>query len=127
MNIPGTVGGAVKMNANAYGGELARVLEWADVATPAGHRPPRARPSSSFSLPPLQPRPARGRGRASFALEAAAPATVKATLAEMRASPPGGAAVGHQDLRLAPSRTPTTPAPRGAARACCWTRPGAAG
>src|SRR6185436_7964046 len=26
INIPGTVGGAVKMNANAYGGELGRVL-----------------------------------------------------------------------------------------------------
>ena len=36
VNIPGTVGGAVRMNANAYGGELARVLEWVDVATPAG-------------------------------------------------------------------------------------------
>ena len=28
VNIPGTVGGAVRMNANAYGGELERVLEW---------------------------------------------------------------------------------------------------
>jgi len=36
VNIPGTVGGAVRMNANAYGGELARVLEWVDVATAAG-------------------------------------------------------------------------------------------
>src|ERR1700759_5788320 len=30
VNIPGTVGGAVRMNANAYGGELARALEWVD-------------------------------------------------------------------------------------------------
>ncbi len=36
VNIPGTVGGAVKMNANAYGGELERVLEWVDVAGAAG-------------------------------------------------------------------------------------------
>src|SRR5437588_282800 len=36
VNIPGTVGGAVRMNANAYGGELARVLEWVQVATAAG-------------------------------------------------------------------------------------------
>src|ERR671916_1736362 len=28
VNIPGTVGGAVRMNANAYGGDLTRVLEW---------------------------------------------------------------------------------------------------
>ncbi len=32
VNIPGTVGGAVRMNANAYGGELARTLRWVDVA-----------------------------------------------------------------------------------------------
>ena len=42
INIPGTVGGAVKMNANAYGGELGRVLESVTLhrrgrrATPAG-------------------------------------------------------------------------------------------
>ena len=36
VNIPGTVGGAVRMNANAYGGELARVLAWVDVVTAAG-------------------------------------------------------------------------------------------
>jgi UDP-N-acetylmuramate dehydrogenase len=36
VNIPGTVGGAVRMNANAYGGELERVLEWVEVATADG-------------------------------------------------------------------------------------------
>jgi len=36
VNIPGTLGGAVRMNANAYGGELGRVLEWVELATPAG-------------------------------------------------------------------------------------------
>jgi len=35
INIPGTAGGAVKMNANAYGGQLARVLEWVDVCSPS--------------------------------------------------------------------------------------------
>jgi UDP-N-acetylenolpyruvoylglucosamine reductase len=33
VNIPGTVGGAVRMNANAYGGELEPVLEWVQIAT----------------------------------------------------------------------------------------------
>src|SRR6478672_227729 len=36
INIPGTAGGAVRMNANAYGGELGRVLEWVEIATAAG-------------------------------------------------------------------------------------------
>jgi UDP-N-acetylmuramate dehydrogenase len=36
VNIPGTVGGAVRMNANAYGGQLAEVLEWVDICSAAG-------------------------------------------------------------------------------------------
>ena len=36
VNIPGTVGGAVRMNANAYGGELARALDWVDVTSASG-------------------------------------------------------------------------------------------
>jgi UDP-N-acetylmuramate dehydrogenase len=36
VNIPGTVGGAVRMNANAYGGELGRVLDWVEVGTADG-------------------------------------------------------------------------------------------
>jgi UDP-N-acetylmuramate dehydrogenase len=34
--IPGTVGGAVAMNAGAYGAEVKDTLAWAEVATPAG-------------------------------------------------------------------------------------------
>ncbi len=34
--IPGTIGGAVAMNAGAYGAEIKDVLEWAEVATPSG-------------------------------------------------------------------------------------------
>jgi UDP-N-acetylmuramate dehydrogenase len=36
VNIPGTAGGAVRMNANAYGGQLGEVLEWVDVCTAGG-------------------------------------------------------------------------------------------
>ena len=35
VNIPGTVGGAVKMNANAYGGDLSAVLDWVEIASAA--------------------------------------------------------------------------------------------
>ncbi|RKK01851.1 UDP-N-acetylmuramate dehydrogenase [Pseudoroseomonas wenyumeiae] len=34
--IPGSIGGAVAMNAGAYGAEVKDVLDWAEIATPAG-------------------------------------------------------------------------------------------
>ncbi|WP_242531138.1 UDP-N-acetylmuramate dehydrogenase [Roseococcus thiosulfatophilus] len=34
--IPGSLGGAVAMNAGAYGREMRDVLDWAEIATPAG-------------------------------------------------------------------------------------------
>ncbi len=34
--IPGTIGGAVAMNAGAYGGEIAHVLDWAEIVTRGG-------------------------------------------------------------------------------------------
>jgi len=36
VGIPGTVGGAVAMNAGAYGGDVRGALDWAEVATPDG-------------------------------------------------------------------------------------------
>jgi UDP-N-acetylenolpyruvoylglucosamine reductase len=84
VNIPGTVGGAVKMNANAYGGDLSRVLEWVDVATPAGTE--RRRPDQlGFAYRRSNLGPREIVASASFALAPAEPAAVKATLAEMRA------------------------------------------
>lgn len=84
VNIPGTVGGAVKMNANAYGGDLSRALEWVDVATPAGTD--RRDPGDlGFSYRSSNLAPREIVSRASFGLAPADPAEVKATLAAMRA------------------------------------------
>jgi UDP-N-acetylenolpyruvoylglucosamine reductase len=83
VNIPGTVGGAVKMNANAYGGELGKVLEWVDIATPgAAERRTPDRLGFEYRRSNLQPREIVA--RASFKLEPAYPERVKATLAGMR-------------------------------------------
>lgn len=84
VNIPGTVGGAVKMNANAYGGDLSRVLEWAEVATPDGAER-RVPADFDFSYRRSNLGAREVVARASFCLEPADPAEVKTTLADMRA------------------------------------------
>jgi UDP-N-acetylenolpyruvoylglucosamine reductase len=83
VNIPGTVGGAVRMNANAYGGELARTLEWVDVCSGAGVE--RRTPDQlGFSYRRSNLGDGEVVSRASFKLEPSDPESVKATLAEMR-------------------------------------------
>ena len=83
VNIPGTVGGAVKMNANAYGGELGRVLEWVDVATPDGRE--RRRPEElGFAYRSSNLGPREVVARVSFALEPGDPERIKGVLADMR-------------------------------------------
>ncbi|HEX5195185.1 MAG TPA: UDP-N-acetylmuramate dehydrogenase [Solirubrobacteraceae bacterium] len=83
VNIPGTVGGAVRMNANAYGGELARALEWVDVVTAAGTE---RRSPDTFAFAYRRSNLGAGEivARARFALEEAGSDDVKATLADMR-------------------------------------------
>ncbi len=83
VNIPGTVGGAVRMNANAYGGELSSALEWVDVATPDGVA--RRRPADlGFSYRRSNLGPREVVARACFALSEADVDDVKGTLASMR-------------------------------------------
>ncbi|HEX4436736.1 MAG TPA: UDP-N-acetylmuramate dehydrogenase [Solirubrobacteraceae bacterium] len=83
VNIPGTLGGAVRMNANAYGGELGKVLEWVELAGPEGvtRRGPEelglAYRSSNLA-------PGEIVARAALLLVRADPAEVAATLLEMR-------------------------------------------
>jgi UDP-N-acetylenolpyruvoylglucosamine reductase len=83
INIPGTAGGAVRMNANAYGGELARVLEWVEICT-AGGVERRAPGELGFRYRSSNLRAGEIVSRAAFALAEAEPAAVKAILAEMR-------------------------------------------
>lgn len=83
VNIPGTVGGAVRMNANAYGGELGRVLEWVDVCT-AGGTDRRAPEDLDFSYRRSNLRPGEVVSRASFGLADGDVDEIKATLATMR-------------------------------------------
>jgi len=85
VNIPGTVGGAVKMNANAYGGDLARVLEWVDLATSTGTQR-RAPDQLGFRYRGSNLERGEIVARASFALSDAEPDSVKATLADMRSA-----------------------------------------
>jgi UDP-N-acetylmuramate dehydrogenase len=83
VNIPGTVGGAVRMNANAYGGELARALEWVDV-TSAGETVRRAPDELGFAYRRSGLGPGEVVARAAFALAPAPTEDVKRTLSEMR-------------------------------------------
>jgi UDP-N-acetylenolpyruvoylglucosamine reductase len=83
VNIPGTVGGAVRMNANAYGGELGRVLESVTVCTAKGAE--RRRPEElGFRYRGSDLGSGEVVAEAGFALEEADPADVKATMADMR-------------------------------------------
>jgi UDP-N-acetylmuramate dehydrogenase len=84
VNIPGTVGGAVRMNANAYRGELASVLEWVDVVSAAGTER-RVPEELGFAYRHSNLAPGEIVARASFVLAPADPEAVKATLADMRA------------------------------------------
>ncbi len=85
VNIPGTVGGAVRMNANAYGGELARTLAWVQIVSAAGDE--RRTPDQlGFAYRRSNLGPGEIVARAAFALTPADPEAVKATIGEMRSA-----------------------------------------
>ena len=83
VNIPGTAGGAVKMNANAYGGQLARILAWVDVCTFEG-RDRRQPEQLGFAYRSSNLGAEEVVARASFLLAPGDPAAIGATLAAMR-------------------------------------------
>lgn len=84
VNIPGTAGGAVKMNANAYGGQLAEVLEWVDVFTATG-RERRTPDSLGFAYRSSNLEPHEVVSRVAFNLRRDDPAAIRTRLNEMRA------------------------------------------
>jgi UDP-N-acetylmuramate dehydrogenase len=83
INIPGTAGGAVRMNANAYGGQLAAVLEWVDVCTAAG-RDRRNPDQLGFAYRSSNLGAGEVVSRVSFELSRSDPERVRETLAGMR-------------------------------------------
>jgi UDP-N-acetylenolpyruvoylglucosamine reductase len=83
VNIPGTVGGAVRMNANAYGGELQRSLEWVDVCTSEG-TDRRSPEELGFSYRRSNLGAGEVVARASFRLEPGETESIKRALEEMR-------------------------------------------
>lgn len=83
VNIPGTVGGAVRMNANAYGGELARVLDWVEVCAASG-RGRRAPAALGFAYRNSNLAGGEVVAFACFWLAPGDPEEIKATMAAMR-------------------------------------------
>jgi UDP-N-acetylenolpyruvoylglucosamine reductase len=83
VNIPGTVGGAVRMNANAYGGQLARALKWVELATAEGVAR-RGPDELGFGYRRSDLGPGEIVSRAAFVLTPADVGSVRATLAAMR-------------------------------------------
>jgi UDP-N-acetylenolpyruvoylglucosamine reductase len=85
VNIPGSVGGAVRMNANAYGGRLADTLEWVEIVSAEGSE--RRTPEQlGFGYRRSNLTGSEIVARASFLLAPAPAAEVKTTLARMRAA-----------------------------------------
>ena len=114
VNIPGTVGGAVRMNANAYGGELARTLEWVSVCSDSGVE---RRTPDQLGFSYRRSNIAEGEivSRAAFGLESGRPGHRESNARGDARQAPRGSAVRNQDVRLH-LQEPRRPASRRAAR-----------
>jgi len=90
--IPGSIGGAVAMNAGAYGGEIADVLDWVELVTRAGEllRVPAVELGLSYRHANL-------------------PADAVVVRARLRAQPGDAGAIAEQMQRIKTSREATQP------------------
>ena len=82
--IPGTIGGAVAMNAGAYGGEVAHVLDWAEIVTRSGELVKLAAAPLSFAYRHATLPPGGIVVRARFRANPMIPSTIAARMAEIR-------------------------------------------
>lgn len=97
INIPGSVGGSIRMNANAFGGELASVLEWAEICDAEGME--RKTPAElGFGYRSSSIESGQVVARASFALRESAPEAVDAAVKEVRAQRRESQPLGIQTL-----------------------------
>jgi UDP-N-acetylmuramate dehydrogenase len=84
--IPGTIGGAVAMNAGAYGSDVAAMLDWAEIVTRQGEvqRLPAGHIGFSYRHSGLPPESVVVRAR--FAARPGDPTLIATRMAEIRAS-----------------------------------------
>lgn len=84
--IPGSIGGGVTMNAGAYGGDIAGVLDWADVVTRSGE--PRRMTSAdlAFAYRHASLPPGAIVVRARLRAQRGSPPVIAARMAEIQAS-----------------------------------------
>jgi UDP-N-acetylmuramate dehydrogenase len=84
--IPGSIGGAVAMNAGAYGGDVASTLEWAECVTRQGEIRSLSAGEIGFSYRHSGLPPECVVVRAKFAAKPGEPAAIAARMAEIKAS-----------------------------------------
>ena len=84
--IPGSIGGAVAMNAGAYGGDVAACLDWAEFVTRSGEQVRLAAAALAFAYRHASLPPGAVVTRARFRARPGDPAAIAAEMGRIRAS-----------------------------------------